>query len=99
PAPTRTSFPYTTLFRSRRLVARVERRNAARLAGDTPGERGLEVVESIDVDAEAGGGDYVIHPYLARVAPPVDLQAHSAVDRLDRSEEHTSELQSPDHLV
>src|SRR5206468_4622741 len=77
----------------RRLVARVERRNATRLSGDAPGERGLEVVESIDVDAKAGGGDYVVRPYLARVAPPVDAQAHAAVvrgrgGRYPRAERH-----------
>src|SRR5947208_13730992 len=62
--PRSTLFPYTTLFRSRRIPL------------DGPPPVPVLVLEAGQVDADVGRGD------LPR-----------------RSEEHTSELQSPDHLL
>src|SRR5947208_8393627 len=89
--PMSTLFPYTTLFRSGRVVdgeARATRADHAAPAhqrlravmagahGDTLGvERGGDVVGMPPVDGERDDGGTL------------------------RSEEHTSELQSPDHLV
>src|SRR5258708_19601248 len=61
--PRSTLFPYTTLFRSRRSLARLP----------------LAAFAALSVGA---------------CTPPFDLN-----NRPPRSEEHTSELQSPDHLV
>src|SRR5438552_14162483 len=63
PPPKSTLFPYTTLFRSRNVLA------------DQPAQH------------RRHAGDH-----LAEVQ-------HSRLEHLLRSEEHTSELQSPDHLV
>src|SRR5258708_17895762 len=39
------------------------------------------------------------HDEVSRAAPLKTLIAHQIVHLIGRSEEHTSELQSPDHLV
>src|SRR5258708_31560839 len=67
--PRSTLFPYTTLFRSRALLARRIIHIACRGCWWT---------------VSAVGGDF-----CSRLRADVD----------SRSEEHTSELQSPDHLV
>src|SRR5437762_10138126 len=82
--PRSTLFPYTTLFRSTVFLVR-RRTHAADRAG---GQRGLEQVGCIH--RAAGGGAGADHG--------VDF-----IDKQDgvrmRSEEHTSELQSPMYLV
>src|SRR5258708_10346677 len=77
--PRSTLFPYTTLFRSFRMDAKLGRRDSA--------SRGLLNLE-------------------ARARSKAVERGHQRFDRsagvrqsADRSEEHTSELQSPDHLV
>src|SRR3712207_8720291 len=85
--PRSTLFPYTTLFRSVRLGARVDVRDRLdrrrRLAGDRLGRAaGVEVV-GVRVAAVVGLGSGVLR----------------AAHRLGRSEEHTSELQSRQYLV
>src|SRR5438552_14799652 len=65
PPPRSTLFPYTTLFRSVRIVP----------IGGTIISRSL--------------GHFTSR----------SLKAHDSYGIRDRSEEHTSELQSPDHLV
>src|SRR5438552_13862202 len=88
PPPRSTLFPYTTLFRSspaQRHALDVSHRSDGGL--DVWGRRGgveLDHEPTIEVIRLEGGGRR-LHP------------AHRA-QRL-RSEEHTSELQSPDHLV
>src|SRR5947208_8087252 len=89
--PTTTPFPYTTLFRS--LV---------------PGEPTLAVDQRGRVGCALGVGGEDVHLArqdgargLERLARDVLGRAgpRGRVRRLVRSEEHTSELQSPDHLV
>src|SRR3712207_7963872 len=82
--PRSTLFPYTTLFRSRGQPERLRGLAAPQqVAGEDVGD-GLRRVP--DLDHGVGGGD-------RGVDGPVVLQ------RLDRSEEHTSELQSRQYLV
>src|SRR5207244_12939223 len=98
-APLSTLFPYTTLFRSadRGSAAEVEvdavlARVAARLV--------LVAVVHHELQAIRAPADH-----LSRGDEGVDVPAHLgavalvAQGRIGRSEEHTSELQSPDHLV
>src|SRR5258708_17516237 len=81
--PRSTLFPYTTLFRSRQALGAV-----------------LEFEDLVDGGPGQSGdaGDAVTHLDDA----PDLLGAHLGGVVIDvplRSEEHTSELQSPDHLV
>src|SRR5207244_12332854 len=82
--PSSTLFPYTTLFRSQRKFA------AARSALETAVRLKPELPEAHNdlgiVQAEEGNFATAVESYRRAIA-------------LRRSEEHTSELQSPDHLV
>src|SRR5207244_13313074 len=84
--PNTTLFPYTTLFRSLRdrLVGSVPERIEASVAGLGAGE-----------SAEAVGLRVMLEDAESVRATAEDLDRAAFV----RSEEHTSELQSPDHLV
>src|SRR5258708_13320513 len=81
--PRSTLFPYTTLFRSH-LGCRVRRATAGEGFVDHRGGRGGRA------DPLAADSDDV-----ARLHSGGD----AACGRQTRSEEHTSELQSPDHIV
>src|SRR3712207_8335148 len=82
--PRSTLFPYTTLFRS----------HAARLAVRTP-------VGAVERHGQHAGQRGLPHP--ARPAEEVRVRhavlLHGGAERLGRSEEHTSELQSRQYLV
>src|SRR5256885_11856462 len=82
--PRSTLFPYTTLFRSADL--------AQRAPADA---RRLIFAESSDAKAAA------LERHRASTAPTVLVSPslREGVDLPDRSEEHTSELQSPCNLV
>src|SRR5258708_20680223 len=88
--PRSTLFPYTTLFRS--LAA-------DRLPNPLPALQVLRVVSQLRF--EVGVGALPVH----RLEPNgLGVRQTAAVERgpqlgRTRSEEHTSELQSPDHLV
>src|SRR5258708_24821994 len=81
--PRSTLFPYTTLFRSPQFVPR----------GD----------EAAQVVTEDFRQRFVLHRRVTlRPQRVAELPFHHRERRFDvtpRSEEHTSELQSPDHLV
>src|SRR5699024_11461239 len=92
--PRSTLFPYTTLFRSRRLrrlriVGGDDEDAVGSRGGRAPGE-----VDGVGGDVVAGAGD--------DLRPVADHAAHD-VEQFDllaiRSEEHTSELQSRFDLV
>src|SRR5690348_17779507 len=85
--PRSTLFPYTTLFRSRGAAAA-----AARRAGRAPLRGGRRVAARTQGAALEAADD------SARAAAADARQAHGRLRR-QRSEEHTSELQSPVHLV
>src|SRR5258708_31375491 len=83
--PRSTLFPYTTLFRSSQLPTLDGRLSSSDIHG-----------LPITIQKLTG---------LARVSPCLDAllsvegSQMEAWQRMTRSEEHTSELQSPDHLV
>src|SRR5438876_2985787 len=80
--PSHTLFPYTTLFRSRALIA------AGADASITTDEK------TAPLHVATWGG----YPY-ARDWTDEEKKNLFEITRLLRSEEHTSELQSPVHLV
>src|SRR5207244_6196375 len=88
PPPSSTLFPYTTLFRSRRIRDAMDR-----LIPDVAGAGAAKadvIIEAIFEDLKA---KRELFAKLEAAAKP------GAVLASNRSEEHTSELQSPDHLV
>src|SRR5207244_12761147 len=97
--PRSTRYPYTTLFRSRH--DRVERQR------DRPEHPLFQLLVSLvalvrAVGVELDGNE--LRERRRHVRVPKDLILHQAAVRAGeacevRSEEHTSELQSPDHLV
>src|SRR5690348_17482484 len=91
--PGSTLFPYTTLFRS----------GLDDLVG-TAGEPDVAVLVHVrgiaDVVAAARDPAPVVRDIALGLAPQrADQAGERLVDPHDRSEEHTSELQSPVHLV
>src|SRR5438552_4336601 len=84
PPPTSALVPYTTLFRSRALTRTFDADDLVQVAALHCGE---------PVNLEDGQQD-TEHVFLRDAARR--LHRHLAAHR---SEEHTSELQSPDHLV
>src|SRR5689334_24713737 len=89
--PTSTPFPYTTLFRSEhgglRAMPQMPDDNP-RLAGAlaASGVRTVAADSSVELDSRLVGAAVTVPRH------PIDLD-------FDRSEEHTSELQSQFHLV
>src|SRR5207244_6521230 len=91
-----TLFPYTTLFRSRREQL-LEERSDCSLAFQLA--RHVEGHHTVRVEVDQGGVEAPVHGL-----PALGGQLARALDRVaqplrGRSEEHTSELQPPDHLV
>src|SRR5207244_6132585 len=84
--PTSTLFPYTTLFRSQRPLFDVRQQRGQVAPQPTVDDR----VEGAGGGAWAGVAIAALRQGAVGVLVVVDGQ---------RSEEHTSELQSPDHLV
>src|SRR5258708_26784179 len=76
--PRSTLFPYTTLFRSRRIIEKILGGSEEQPAG----EGGREIQDAVRVSGRIADEHVGQHAFGHR-----------------RSEEHTSELQSPDHLV
>src|SRR5258708_18910590 len=85
--PRSTLFPYTTLFRSNENLDRTVRDAPA---GTASAERGRVFFANTPVD---GGRTCAFCHNL-----PLGTNGQ-LIDKFARSEEHTSELQSPDHLV
>src|SRR3712207_6914612 len=83
--PRSTLFPYTTLFRSRVHVQVLQVPLAQRHQVAVGAEVGLQVGDRSAVAADAEG--------------QLGLRARGQVTGQDRSEEHTSELQSRQYLV
>src|SRR5947208_13221015 len=93
--PRSTLFPYTTLFRSGDEVGEQDGVPAlAVLAARDERERRL-VARALELGAREALEDLRA---LAEHAPDERLGEHVGLT-VQRSEEHTSELQSPDHLV
>src|SRR3712207_9452532 len=92
--PRSTLFPYTTLFRSAARVVRagVSRRPVRRL-GAGPGAAAEGAARRLRGPRPAPGR------HLRRAGGPVRPEAARGAALGARSEEHTSELQSPQYLV
>src|SRR5207244_8324826 len=89
-SPRSSSFPYTTLFRSTELL---DPRGAyRRVHARCPYLAGLQV--SARLQPRCGRGN-ALRAVAIEAVHVRRLDRH----RAERSEEHTSELQSPDHLV
>src|SRR5256885_12474903 len=86
--PRSTLFPYTTLFRSR-LADGLDPLPARAVPGEV--ERVAHRLQR-----QRGGGE---HPHRVAGAVGADREAREDDVLLRRSEEHTSELQSPCNLV
>src|SRR5690606_40290201 len=83
-------FPYTTLFRSMAEVAQLDT-----LVGQELGRAGRRAIDDVaggDVDLVASHGQTVYHWV-------VGARARGTLQLGNRSEEHTSELQSRENLV
>src|SRR5207244_9886019 len=97
PPPHSTPFPYTTLFRSRGNRrdqfpdSRIERRIARTRLGLSLARLGLPLFSQ----------PFVLHHVVRHGLYDACERNETAAQRQHavRSEEHTSELQSPDHLV
>src|SRR5207244_5703158 len=88
PAPS--LFPYTTLFRSGQGGFAVQR--------PCPVCRGKGKVPSQRCPTCNGNGEVTVQKRLVITVPP-GTDDGTRLRHTGRSEEHTSELQSPDHLV
>src|SRR5207244_7401248 len=91
--------PYTTLFRSAALVYDYHADGGAERTRE-----GLEALAGLPYDQLLEFELLAVLGYPATVNPldhgvsPRGYRVLSHIPRLPRSEEHTSELQSPDHL-
>src|SRR5207244_7100431 len=97
--PRSTLFPYTTPFRSEEPAHGGEPQGDLRVARDAEHRHVPEAVEVVLGDATLAQGLLVGDP-RRREADLGDEAAKvgvGIVDAAERSEEHTSELQSPDH--
>src|SRR5690606_41149310 len=92
-APPPPLFPYTTLFRSPRALARQSHRLLA-LAARRRGA-GAELDPLVRARARAGRRRGLLPAWVLARGP----RAHADRRLLPRSEEHTSELQSRENLV
>src|SRR5256885_12861141 len=90
--PRSTLFPYTTLFRSARLEDDVRRAQLHRAQVEGLGHGDGVRLDRVVVAAAAGHVDF-----LQRLGDRRELPRR--LPGLQRSEEHTSELQSPCNLV
>src|SRR5258708_17706348 len=85
--PRSTLFPYTTLFRSEGLIVQ---RDSTILSRSITKDQTKKGVIYTDFATALRLYPELVRRYFAQLVKP---------DELFRSEEHTSELQSPDHLV
>src|SRR5205807_6047294 len=94
--PTSTPFPYTTLFRSHPAILPIH------FIGEGEGlvYYVMPFVEGESLaDALRRRGSYAPDDALRIAEPILEALAHAHAQGLVRSEEHTSELQSPCNLV
>src|SRR3712207_9408194 len=94
--PRSTLFPYTTLFRS---LLRLQR-HAARLRVEAKPRAGVGGAEAVahEPRVQAPRGAELGH-FLEQVVVRGEEEGEARRESVDRSEEHTSELQSRQYLV
>src|SRR5205807_7683232 len=96
PPPRSPLFPYTTLFRSRVAIVVGERDG---LAVDRRAVQPPRVGEALAGERQIGDAS-ALEPGAFETSLPSDLEAmQRSISDAHRSEEHTSELQSPCNLV
>src|SRR5207244_13609294 len=97
PLTTSTSFPYTTLFRSKpdSYKALVEQQQAAISAAKAMNLQAKATLAKTEQDLKRSQDLFT----KKMISESEFNTAQTARDVASRSEEHTSELQSPDHLV
>src|SRR5207244_6046494 len=91
--------PYTTLFRSRRALGTDGRTRPASLVRQ-PGQAAFHFANAVGVFIDPrpiGGGDIAGHIAELLVHMIQHARLRPVASALERSEEHTSELQPPDH--
>src|SRR3989449_8242903 len=93
--PRSTLFPYTTLFRSREA----DRRKIERPLGDEHTHREEKVGHGRERDPDPGDTQRLDAPLTPHQQPQERCPEREAREACERSEEHTSELQSRLHLV
>src|SRR5207244_8111966 len=90
PATVATLCPYTTLFRS-------PCRRDGRSEGDVASAgHAVADIDTLQIGSQAGDD---VGPFAVEGQPADSRSQAEFVEAFARSEEHTSELQSPDHLV
>src|SRR5690606_41585284 len=94
-----TLFPYTTLFRSfDRAMGVVEHRPARRLVDAAALHADETVLDQVEA-ADAVGAAQLVEPRQQRGGRERHAVDGDGIALLERSEEHTSELQSRENLV
>src|SRR5207244_11336948 len=91
-----TLLPYTTLFRSHLQCIAV---GDTRRTRNSRGIQLLKVIDCLGNRAGLNAGDRARGNQRAVAGLDVVVQDLVGIEPVLRSEEHTSELQSPDHLV
>src|SRR5258708_37336316 len=94
--PRSTLFPYTTLFRSHPSpVISTLKKQPAKDTGSSHEQQGsLRTKKCPNANNKSRSQCHILHAFSQR-----RVGAFQEKVRLGRSEEHTSELQSPDHIV
>src|SRR5207253_10634872 len=97
--PSSTLFPYTTLFRSLVVIQFVVITNGAGRVAEVAARFTLDAMpgKQMGIDADLNAG--IINEEQARRRRESIEQEADFYGAMDRSEEHTSELQSRGHLV
>src|SRR5438876_9083865 len=90
PPPISTLFPYTTLFRS---SLQCRRPGMLRRRAESSDQQALEARHQLH------GAEWFDHVIIGAERKPADDYMVKPFSPMERSEEHTSELQSPVHLV
>src|SRR3989442_13819650 len=94
--PRSTLFPYTTLFRSRGFL---KSRQASRQRGLARARLSHERQRAPGFDAQVNVLERLNNEFLSREPAALCVVLRQTLDANQRSEEHTSELQSRPHLV
>src|SRR5207244_12989626 len=97
PPPTSTLFPYTTLFRSTTTLNRLpDGLDEVRIRNNSA----TSLVAFVITVKQRPRSAYSRNaPFVVYSDPLIEPETNPLLAHEERSEEHTSELQSPDHLV
>src|SRR5207244_8123744 len=93
--PTPTLFPYTTHFRSQQALAEAQKKTGSLQKEN----ESLKAALAQEKSKPAPVADTKALQQTQQALAEAQMKIGSLQKESDRSEEHTSELQSPDHLV